>query len=412
MELEKLKDEDVKYLVDLVSRKTIHDFNELDKEEELNKHKDIILENLNDESRFQHSYLFNQNHLDEEVKNYGLAKGFVYLEDDKFTVDTHLEYKELKELYKDIKVYEYAFENNLIQDTNLDVEYLRKNKLFDEITKDDFYSNYDIERIKAESEDELYYLDFKNEIDNKIKTFSKDFENESDINKDYINNKIDDIYYGIYLTKADYSTKYSIDTNIIDSLHEKYDLNNVLNNIEQAKLNQNPEIEKSINKSIEENSKEYEIYIQKYYETKDDYDFSLAGKSLANKNLYSKISNQLDEKDINKDIKDEENIKRFSAKDNEKINRLKQEDLYRKLLKQMKKNEKFLNSTQSHIAYKSRANSDNISRSTSELNTRDSMTNQSQIDKTESNVRNTIQNTKTDNRIHRKKEDRDNSLER
>lgn len=407
-----LKEADVNNLIDLVTRKTINDFNELDKEDELRSHIENIYENLNDEERSKNEYLFNQDSLETELKNFGLAKGFVYKENDNYFSDSEVEYQKLKDLHKNIIMYEYANEKNIIQDNNLNIEYLRNKKLFEEITSDDFYSNYDIEKIKKSAEDELYYPDFKKDIDYKLKEFKNLYEDNPKENRDYINQKIDDVYYGIYITKLDYSKKFNIDTELIDEIHKEYNLDDILNNIEQEKLNQKPELDFSIKKSIDDNSKEYEKYIQKYYDEKDEYAFSLAGNSLANKNLYSKISNHLDEKDITKDLQDQENIKRFSAKDDEKIKRLQQDKLYAKLLKQMKKNERFLNSTQSNIAYKARSNSENIARSTSQLNSRDSMNTQLQIDKTESNVRNTIQDTKTDNRIHRKKENRDNDLER
>lgn len=407
-----LKEADVNNLIDLVTRKTINDFNELDKEDELRSHIENIYENLNDEERSKNEYLFNQDSLETELKNFGLAKGFVYKENDNYFSDSEVEYQKLKDLHKNIIMYEYANEKNIIQDNNLNIEYLRNKKLFEEITSDDFYSNYDIEKIKKSAEDELYYPDFKKDIDYKLKEFKNLYEDNPKENRDYINQKIDDVYYGIYITKLDYSKKFNIDTELIDEIHKEYNLDDILNNIEQEKLNQKPELDFSIKKSIDDNSKEYEKYIQKYYDEKDEYAFSLAGNSLANKNLYSKISNHLDEKDITKDLQDQENIKRFSAKDDEKIKRLQQDELYAKLLKQMKKNERFLNSTQSNIAYKARSNSENIARSTSQLNSRDSMNTQLQIDKTESNVRNTIQDTKTDNRIHRKKENRDNDLER
>lgn len=407
-----LKEADVNNLIDLVTRKTINDFNELDKEDELRSHIENIYENLNDEERSKNEYLFNQDSLETELKNFGLAKGFVYKENDNYFSDSEVEYQKLKDLHKNIIMYEYANEKNIIQDNNLNIEYLRNKKLFEEITSDDFYSNYDIEKIKKSAEDELYYPDFKKDIDYKLKEFKNLYEDNPKENRDYINQKIDDVYYGIYITKLDYSKKFNIDTELIDEIHKEYNLDDILNNIEQEKLNQKPELDFSIKKSIDDNSKEYEKYIEKYYDEKDEYAFSLAGNSLANKNLYSKISNHLDEKDITKDLQDQENIKRFSAKDDEKIKRLQQDELYAKLLKQMKKNEKFLNSTQSNIAYKARSNSENIARSTSQLNSRDSMNTQLQIDKTESNVRNTIQDTKTDNRIHRKKENRDNDLER
>ena len=407
-----LKEADVNNLIDLVTRKTINDFNELDKEDELRSHIQNIYENLNDEERSKNEYLFNQDSLETELKNFGLAKGFVYKENDNYFSDSEVEYQKLKDLHKNIIMYEYANEKNIIQDNNLNIEYLRNKKLFEEITSDDFYSNYDIEKIKKSAEDELYYPDFKKDIDYKLKEFKNLYEDNPKENRDYINQKIDDVYYGIYITKLDYSKKFNIDTELIDEIHKEYNLDDILNNIEQEKLNQKPELDFSIKKSIDDNSKEYEKYIQKYYDEKDEYAFSLAGNSLANKNLYSKISNHLDEKDITKDLQDQENIKRFSAKDDEKIKRLQQDELYAKLLKQMKKNERFLNSTQSNIAYKARSNSENIARSTSQLNSRDSMNTQLQIDKTESNVRNTIQDTKTDNRIHRKKENRDNDLER
>lgn len=410
--MQQFKEEDVKYFVDLVSRKTIHDFNELDREEARNSHKVNIINNLSDEERLKNSYLFNQDSLDEEVKNFGLAKGFVYLDNDKYKVDTELESEELKELYKDLKMYEYSIEQGINQDKNLDIEYLKKEKIFNNITKDDFYSAYDIEKIKSKAEDELYYPDLKNEVDKEIDIVRNEFKNESDNHKKYLNSKIDDVYYSIYETKDNYSKKYNIDINDIDYLHDKYNLPHVLNNIEQVKLNQNPELDISIDKHIQKNSKEYEKYIEKYYDTKNDYDFSLAGTALANKNLYSNMYEHLKDNDINKDLKEKENIKRFSAKDNEKINRIKQDELYRKLIKQMSKNEKFLNSTKSNIAYKSRANSENLSLSSAQLSSRDSMQTQSQIDRTESKVRNTIQDTKTDNRIHRRKEDKDNHLER
>lgn len=407
-----LKEADVNNLIDLVTRKTINDFNELDKEDELRSHIQNIYENLNDEERSKNEYLFNQDSLETELKNFGLAKGFVYKENDNYFSDSEVEYQKLKDLHKNIIMYEYANEKNIIQDNNLNIEYLRNKKLFEEITSDDFYSNYDIEKIKKSAEDELYYPDLKKNIDYKLKEFKNSYEDNPKENRDYINQKIDDVYYGIYITKLDYSKKFNIDTELIDEIHKEYNLDDILNNIEQEKLNQKPELDFSIKKSIDDNSKEYEKYIQKYYDEKDEYAFSLAGNSLANKNLYSKISNHLDEKDITKDLQDQENIKRFSAKDDEKIKRLQQDKLYAKLLKQMKKNERFLNSTQSNIAYKARSNSENIARSTSQLNSRDSMNTQLQIDKTESNVRNTIQDTKTDNRIHRKKENRDNDLER
>lgn len=407
-----LKEADVNNLIDLVTRKTINDFNELDKEDELRSHIENIYENLNDEERSKNEYLFNQDSLETELKNFGLAKGFVYKENDNYFSDSEVEYQKLKDLHKNIIMYEYANEKNIIQDNNLNIEYLRNKKLFEEITSDDFYSNYDIEKIKKSAEDELYYPDFKKDIDYKLKEFKNLYEDNPKENRDYINQKIDDVYYGIYITKLDYSKKFNIDTELIDEIHKEYNLDDILNNIEQEKLNQKPELDFSIKKSIDDNSKEYEKYIEKYYDEKDEYAFSLAGNSLANKNLYSKISNHLDEKDITKDLQDQENIKRFSAKDDEKIKRLQQDELYAKLLKQMKKNERFLNSTQSNIAYKARSNSENIARSTSQLNSRDSMNTQLQIDKTESNVRNTIQDTKTDNRIHRKKENRDNDLER
>lgn len=407
-----LKEADVNNLIDLVTRKTINDFNELDKEDELRSHIENIYENLNDEERSKNEYLFNQDSLETELKNFGLAKGFVYKENDNYFSDSEVEYQKLKDLHKNIIMYEYANEKNIIQDNNLNIEYLRNKKLFEEITSDDFYSNYDIEKIKKSAEDELYYPDFKKDIDYKLKEFKNLYEDNPKENRDYINQKIDDVYYGIYITKLDYSKKFNIDTELIDEIHKEYNLDDILNNIEQEKLNQKPELDFSIKKSIDDNSKEYEKYIEKYYDEKDEYAFSLAGNSLANKNLYSKISNHLDEKDITKDLQDQENIKRFSAKDDEKIKRLQQDKLYAKLLKQMKKNERFLNSTQSNIAYKARSNSENIARSTSQLNSRDSMNTQLQIDKTESNVRNTIQDTKTDNRIHRKKENRDNDLER
>lgn len=407
-----LKEADVNNLIDLVTRKTINDFNELDKEDELRSHIENIYENLNDEERSKNEYLFNQDSLETEFKNFGLAKGFVYKENDNYFSDSEVEYQKLKDLHKNIIMYEYANEKNIIQDNNLNIEYLRNKKLFEEITSDDFYSNYDIEKIKKSAEDELYYPDFKKDIDYKLKEFKNLYEDNPKENRDYINQKIDDVYYGIYITKLDYSKKFNIDTELIDEIHKEYNLDDILNNIEQEKLNQKPELDFSIKKSIDDNSKEYEKYIEKYYDEKDEYAFSLAGNSLANKNLYSKISNHLDEKDITKDLQDQENIKRFSAKDDEKIKRLQQDELYAKLLKQMKKNERFLNSTQSNIAYKARSNSENIARSTSQLNSRDSMNTQLQIDKTESNVRNTIQDTKTDNRIHRKKENRDNDLER
>lgn len=407
-----LKEADVNNLIDLVTRKTINDFNELDKEDELRSHIENIYENLNDEERSKNEYLFNQDSLETELKNFGLAKGFVYKENDNYFSDSQVEYQKLKDLHKNIIMYEYANEKNIIQDNNLNIEYLRNKKLFEEITSDDFYSNYDIEKIKKSAEDELYYPDFKKDIDYKLKEFKNLYEDNPKENRDYINQKIDDVYYGIYITKLDYSKKFNIDTELIDEIHKEYNLDDILNNIEQEKLNQKPELDFSIKKSIDDNSKEYEKYIEKYYDEKDEYAFSLAGNSLANKNLYSKISNHLDEKDITKDLQDQENIKRFSAKDDEKIKRLQQDELYAKLLKQMKKNERFLNSTQSNIAYKARSNSENIARSTSQLNSRDSMNTQLQIDKTESNVRNTIQDTKTDNRIHRKKENRDNDLER
>lgn len=407
-----LKEADVNNLIDLVTRKTINDFNELDKEDELRSHIQNIYENLNDEERSKNEHLFNQESLETELKNFGLAKGFVYKENDNYFSDSEIEYQQLKDLHKNIIMYEYANEKNIIQDNNLNIEYLRNKKLFEEITSDDFYSNYDIEKIKKSAEDELYYPDLKKNIDYKLKEFKNSYEDNPKENRDYINQKIDDVYYGIYITKLDYSKKFNIDTELIDEIHKEYNLDDILNNVEQEKLNQKPELDFSIKKLIDDNSEEYEKYIEKYYDEKDEYAFSLAGNSLANKNLYSKISNHLDEKDITKDLQDQENIKRFSAKDDEKIKRLQQDELYAKLLKQMKKNERFLNSTQSNIAYKSRSNSENIARSTSQLNSRDSMNTQLQIDKTESNVRNTIQDTKTDNRIHRKKENRDNGLER
>lgn len=407
-----LKEADVNNLIDLVTRKTINDFNELDKEDELRSHIQNIYENLNDEERSKNEHLFNQESLETELKNFGLAKGFVYKENDNYFSDSEIEYQQLKDLHKNIIMYEYANEKNIIQDNNLNIEYLRNKKLFEEITSDDFYSNYDIEKIKKSAEDELYYPDLKKDIDYKLKEFKNSYEDNPKENRDYINQKIDDVYYGIYITKLDYSKKFNIDTELIDEIHKEYNLDDILNNVEQEKLNQKPELDFSIKKLIDDNSEEYEKYIEKYYDEKDEYAFSLAGNSLANKNLYSKISNHLDEKDITKDLQDQENIKRFSAKDDEKIKRLQQDELYAKLLKQMKKNERFLNSTQSNIAYKARSNSENIARSTSQLNSRDSMNTQLQIDKTESNVRNTIQDTKTDNRIHRKKENRDNGLER
>lgn len=407
-----LKETDVNNLIDLVTRKTINDFNELDTEDEIRSHIENIYENLNDEERSKNEYLFNQESLETELKNFGLAKGFVYKENDNYFSDSEVEYQQLKDLHKNIIMYEYANEKNIIQDNNLNIEYLRNKKLFEEITSDDFYSNYDIEKIKKSAEDELYYPDLKKDIDYKLKEFKNLYEDNPKENRDYINQKIDDVYYGIYITKLDYSKKFNIDTELVDEIHKEYNLNDILNNVEQEKLNKKPELDFSVKKLIDDNSEEYEKYIEKYYDEKDEYAFSLAGNSLANKNLYSKISSHLDEIDITKDLQDQENIKRFSAKDDEKIKRLQQDELYAKLLKQMKKNERFLNSTQSNIAYKARSNSENIARSTSQLNSRDSMNSQLQIDKTESNVRNTIQDTKTDNRIHRKKENRNDDLER
>lgn len=413
--MDNFKEEDVKNLVSLITRKTINDFNDLDKEEEIYNHKQDIINSFSEEEIKENSFLFKEEDLNEEVKNFGLTKGFIYLENNSYQVNTELEKKELKELYKDLKIYEYAHDNNIINEKNLDLEYLKKDSLFNDITKDDFYSVHDINKIKKQAEDELYYPNLKNEMNNEFKNVQNEYSNEDHNYKQYMNEKLDDIYYGVYETDNYYLKKHDLKESEIDSLYDKYDLNTKINNIEQVKLNHNPELDISIRQQIDKNKSEYESFIAKFYDTKNDNDYAIAGSALASKNLYSKFGDHLDEnKDmINKDLKDSENIKRFKSKDDEKIKRLKQDELYRKLVKQMTKNEKFLNSTQSNIAYKSRANADNLSLASSQLSGRDKMNTQHQINNTEKNVRSSIQDTRTDNKIHRNKENKkDNDLER
>lgn len=407
-----LKEQDTKAIVDLYTRKTIYDFSELEKREEEFLKKDNIINNMSEEDLKKHSYLVNDDDLKNEVINMGIYKNFIYKDDNKYIYDDLKTKDELKNIHKYNTLYSLdSYENTDYNSDVIDYQWIKNDKVFNYITEDNQLTSYEVQRIRAEAEDELIYPNLKEDIDNSIEKYKKDFkinDKENTSNIDYINNRLEDIYYGIYETDTYYSDKYKISNSEIKRINSEYNLNEFCNEIEKTKLDYPVDLTKTVSELEAKSDQEYQIYSKEYYDKQDLNYNSLATSSLASRKFYGNVKDNLVEHDLDKDIKDKDITKRYSSKDEELINRLKQDELYRKLFKQMKKNEKFLNSTHSNIAYKARVNSEEISLSTSQLNQRDTMKTQSQINKVEDSARDTIRNTRTDNRIHNKTEKNNN----
>lgn len=421
--------EEVAEIVALMTRKTINDFTFLNNKEKQNEKKHDIKNNLSQEELEDNKILSDRNNLENELEKDGLSKGYLYLDDENnMQIDSEKSKEELKELYKFKLMYEFADENEMINNSKLDIEYLKNeekyNGIIDLYKSDNFQeelSQKDIDRIQKESIDELYYPNLYEEVQNEISKINELVESENTASKEYVEQKSNDLYFGIYLTDIEYTKEFNVSKKEIDRLNEEYDLQDKFKEIENIKENSTPDMQKIIDNQLDINTKKYEEYTQKYFENKNESDLSAAKSYLATKNLSNAIdkninSEQYKKDELEKNIKKDTLIKKYQSKDDEKIKRLKQDELYSKLFKQIQKNEKFLNSTQSNIAYKSRSNAEDLTLSSANLNERDNMKSQTRINQTESNVRNTINDTRTDNKIHdnrsNKEKNKDNEQER
>lgn len=416
-------EQEVQETVSLMTRKTINDFKQLELKEKDELHRNSIINNLTPEDEQKHKYLIDEDVKESEIKNLGTSKGYMNYapQQDQYIYNNDKTLTEAKELYKYNEIYQFSKDYNIDFDKNLDYQYVKNNMILNHIENDNTINKNDLYRMEKMASDELYYPNLRADLNNNFSEIYKEIENENKKNKEFVRQNAEDIYLGIYHTKNDYSKEYDISEDEIERLYTEYDLDIKFKNIEYQKLEATPDLNEGIDKENNHTSKEYEKYVEKYYDTKNNHDFVVAGSYLANRNLYNKVSDELNSERFNKEhlkeeVKDKEEVNRLKEKDDEKIKRLKQDELYSKLIKQMQKNDLYINSVNSNIAYKSRANSESLSHSSAQLESRDTMQKQTTIDKTENNVRSTINDTRTDNKIHNKKErkenKRDDDLER
>lgn len=403
--------EEVEETVSLMTRKTINDFSRLELKEKDELHKTTIINNMSPADEEKHNYLIDNNKMKEELNNIGLTKDYRFQDDLEETYHYHSERSknEAKELLKYKEIYNFSNDNNINIDKNLDYQYLKNDMIMQDFNNN-IFTEQDLERIEKKAYDELYYPDLMKSLDKDFEELEEELSLEDKENIRFVKQKAEDVYLGIHYPASDYSNH--ISEHEVKRLYSTYDLENKFKDFENKKLNADPDLDKGVKKEIENNNQKYEQYVEKYYDSKNSNDFTIASSYLANRNLYTNVNNELNSERFNKnklkeEIKDKEEINRFKYKDDEKIKKLKQDELYSKLVKQMQKNDLYLNSVNSNIAYKSRANTEHLSHSSAQLQSRDTMQKQTTIDKTESNVRSTINDTRTDNKVHKKKENKE-----
>ncbi|SOC45091.1 hypothetical protein [Salinicoccus kekensis] len=99
-----------------------------------------IMKSLNNDDLNEHPYLFNKEALDREVENYCIDKGFIYYVGDLQALDAEEKREYLSELSYELKFYKNLYQNNMIDNKAILLQFLRKHKIFEAITRYDYHS--------------------------------------------------------------------------------------------------------------------------------------------------------------------------------------------------------------------------------------------------------------------------------
>src|SRR5699024_10627141 len=256
----------------------------------------------------KHSYLVNDDDLKNEVINMGIYKKFIYKDDNKYIYDELKTKDELKNIHKYNTLYSLdSYKNTNYNSDVIDYQWIKNDKVFNYITEDNQLNSYEVQRIRAEAEDELIYPNLKEDIDNSIEKYKENFkinDKENTSNIDYIDNRLEDIYYGIYETDTYYSDKYKISNSEIKRINSEYNLNDFCNEIEKTKLYYPVDLTITVSELEAKSDQEYQIYSKEYYDKQDLNYNSLGTSSLASRKFYENVKNNLVEHDLDKDIKD------------------------------------------------------------------------------------------------------------